>query len=491
MHKSGLVQTVPFAGPHQRRAVAAETDRRTTGSTAWAAIATAAGAWAFYWVGSSRAFSYDGAASVKNFIATPSDFDAFRKHVVFNNHPLLSFLEHLVFDATGSRSEMVMRVLPVTFAAATVGLMLWLLCRPFGLRAAWAGTLLLAVNPVFVGNVREVRGYGLLTLCAVGSTALLVANPTARRRSAYGLVVAAGAATHLYMLPVLFCHVVLIWRRGERLRDWSSAWACAVAVAVLVELPALGSVGARGHRFRPGFPLQLAYNLAGGNAAAAILTGVVLVLAGAACSRRPSVRGVVAAVGAAVAAVVAVLWLWAPDDLYVRMFVWLVPAVALAGAFVAGIRRRGAVLVLAAAIAMLVPQLGGLGTPELANRAVQQYVSAIRRPDDTVCGLGETQGLGPYTFPFTPVESPMRLQGCGIAFMLMPRATGTLLRVAARARFPFACQLRAHTPALVFSHRWLADRPTRRGGREPGCASRHRPGAHTNGSRPVALHAPT
>ncbi len=64
---------------------------------------------------SSRAFSYDAAVSVKNFIATPSALDAFRKHVVFNNHPLLSFLDHLVFDAADSRAERALRVLPVGF----------------------------------------------------------------------------------------------------------------------------------------------------------------------------------------------------------------------------------------------------------------------------------------------------------------------------------------------------------------------------------------
>ena len=457
---------VPFAGPHQDRATAAGTGQVTASSAMRAAVVAGTGAWVFYWIGSSRAFSYDGAVSVKNFIATPSVFDAFRKHVVFNNHPLLSFLEHLVFDATGSRSEMVIRVLPVTFAAATIGLTLWLLCRPFGMRAVCAGTLLLAVNPVFLGNAREVRGYRLLTFAR-----------SARPHSWWRTRPPAGASpTDWWSRPERrrtctcsrCCSAMQrsSRRRGERLRDWSGAWACAVVVAVLVELPAIGSVSARSS-VPPRVPLQLAYNIAGGNVAAAILTGAVLVLAGAACRRRSSYRTVVGAVGAAAATVVAVLWLWAPDDLYVRMFVWLVPAVALAGAFVVRLRRGAAALVLAAAVATLAPQVGHLATPELANRAVKQYVTAIRRPDDTVCGLGETQGLGPYTFPFTTVASPVRLPGCAIVFMLMPRATAAPLRQAARigSRSPVGCPP-THRRSCSPTGGWPSARP------EPAAVSR-------------------
>ncbi len=176
-------------------------------------------------------------------------------------------------------------------------------------------------------------------------------------------------------------------------------------------------------------------------------------------------------VAAAVAAIVGAVWLWAPDDLYVRMFVWLVPAVALAGAFVASRRRGATPLVVAAALATLLPQLNHLATPELANRAVGHYISAVRRPHERVCGIGQTQGLGPYAFSFTKVASPARLRRCDIAFVLMPHLTHARLIAAARSTFGFPCALPAHTTATVFSRRPLPHRAAPSGGRVARCST--------------------
>jgi len=100
---------------------------------------------AVYMVGSNRSFGYDAAATFANFIATPSLLDAFAfrsviptipvTQVATNDHVLLSLASHVIFSLTGSRSEVVYRLLPGLAAGATVGLSTAVLTRRFGLIA--------------------------------------------------------------------------------------------------------------------------------------------------------------------------------------------------------------------------------------------------------------------------------------------------------------------------------------------------------------------
>ena len=416
----------------------------------WAAGATAA-VWALYWIGSSRAFNYDAGLSVRDFIATPSLFDSFSKHVVFNNHPLLSFVDHLVFSATGSSSETTMRLLPVTFAAVTVGLLVWVISERLGLVAAVVAAVVLALNPVFFENGREVRGYSLLTLSAVATTALLLAEPGRWRRAAYAVAGAAGVATHAYMAPVLVCHVLIAWRRGEDLKKWAPVWIGLGLLGVVVHVPQLSSVGARGHLFRPGFPEELAFQLLGGNAVAvALMTPVVAVALWAWRRNRAVLAG-----GAGVVAVVIGLWWWAPRDLYVRMFIWMAPLVAVAAASVIARWRIAAPLVLGAAIAGFVPNVAALRQPEIANRATAQYIADVVTPGEQVCGLGQSvQGMGPYRLRFVDVTRRSQFARCDLAFVLLPSLSPRLLE-AARSNFRYACELPALTPGVVVSRRSL------------------------------------
>src|SRR5437667_12605832 len=86
---------------------------------------------AVYMIGSNRSFGYDAAASFANFIATPSLWDAFAYRCVIptipvtqvatNDHVLASFISHVIFSATGPRSEAGYRLVPALAAGATVG----------------------------------------------------------------------------------------------------------------------------------------------------------------------------------------------------------------------------------------------------------------------------------------------------------------------------------------------------------------------------------
>ncbi|TMD71941.1 MAG: hypothetical protein E6I81_09240, partial [Chloroflexi bacterium] len=138
---------------------------------------------AVYMVGSNRSFGYDAAATFANFIATPSIWDAFAvrsviptipvTQVATNDHVLVSLLSHLIYSATGSRSEVLYRFLPALAAGATVGLSTGALVRRFGLLAGICAGLFIATDPLFVDNSRDLRGYSLAALGSVAGTLLL------------------------------------------------------------------------------------------------------------------------------------------------------------------------------------------------------------------------------------------------------------------------------------------------------------------------------
>src|SRR6266852_8336355 len=90
-------------------------------------IATAAA----YLIGSGRSFGYDAAATFGNFVATPNLIDAFAVHsampsmplksIASNDHVFLSLVSHVIYSLTGSRSEVVYRLMPALAAGGTVG----------------------------------------------------------------------------------------------------------------------------------------------------------------------------------------------------------------------------------------------------------------------------------------------------------------------------------------------------------------------------------
>jgi len=141
---------------------------------------------AVYLIGSGRSYGYDAAATFANFIATPSLVDAFAVHpalpsiplktIASNDHVLLSFISHVIYSATGSRSEVVYRLLPALAAGGTVGVTGTALSRKFGMLAGVSAALYIATDPLFVDNSRDLRGYSLAALCAVLATVLLAAG---------------------------------------------------------------------------------------------------------------------------------------------------------------------------------------------------------------------------------------------------------------------------------------------------------------------------
>src|SRR5512132_1904720 len=117
-----------------------------TGSR-WAGAAAGAATLLLLLVGAGRGYDLDSSLTVGVFVATRSLRDAFTRAFVLNNHVFFSFLDHLVYSATGSQSETTLRLLPIVFTALAVALATGLLSRRFGAVPALAGALVFATNP--------------------------------------------------------------------------------------------------------------------------------------------------------------------------------------------------------------------------------------------------------------------------------------------------------------------------------------------------------
>ncbi len=175
-----------------------------TGPACGVGVGAGAVTFGLYLVGSGRTYDYDSSETVGSFIATPSLLDPFRRQLVYNNHPLFSFLDHLVYSA-GGRSALDLRILPILFGAAVVAIVVEWSARHWGLVGAATAGLVLGANSSFAELSRSVRGYSLLCLSAVVSTLLvdrLLTQPRRLVSTAYIIAVAAGIATHVYMLLV-------------------------------------------------------------------------------------------------------------------------------------------------------------------------------------------------------------------------------------------------------------------------------------------------
>src|SRR5207249_4752459 len=94
-------------------------------------LALGAATAAAYLIGSGRVFGYDSAVTFANFIATPSLLDAFAvstqqptiplAQIAGNDHVLVSLISHLLYSLTGTRSEVVYRLVPALAAGGAVG----------------------------------------------------------------------------------------------------------------------------------------------------------------------------------------------------------------------------------------------------------------------------------------------------------------------------------------------------------------------------------
>jgi hypothetical protein len=422
-------------------------------------VATAA----VYLIGANRSYGYDEAATFANFVATRSLWDAFALHTVLptvpikgvasNDHVLLSFLSHVIYSTTGSRSEAVYRLVPVLAAGGTVGVTTAVLTRRFGTVAGICAGLFIATDPLFVDNGRDLRGYSLAALGCVLVTLILAARWTRWRLVAYALLLGLAISAQLFAIVVLLMHIAWIATRGSwpQLRRLAPAWISAAAIGVAananIQVMELFQHGYPPSIFYPTFPRDLVFFLLG--APVLLPLGLWLSTAVLGLWTLRSERWLWGAI-AVVAVVVAVLWLGLqPAYLYPRFFVFLVPGCAyLMAAAIARWRVLAPLVVVGAAVAgtTLVP---GWTQDPLALPQAAAAVERIHSAGGRACVIhSDEQVLSAYTTDFAVVTRPEQLANCD-AVVVVSWAVDLPLRDLAAQEFPRATLIQASYPAVV------------------------------------------
>jgi hypothetical protein len=422
-------------------------------------VATAA----VYLIGSNRSFGYDAAATFANFVATSSLWDAFAvravlptiplKDIATNDHVLLSLLSHLIYTATGSRSEVAYRLLPALAAGGTVGVTATVLTRRFGLLAGVCAALFLATDPMFVDNGRELRGYSIAALAAVLATVIVAGKWTRWRLVAYAALMGVAIAAQLFTGVVLLIHIVWIATRGSwpEVTRIAPAWIAAALVGLAananIQLLELTQGGVSHGVFYSTFPRDLVFFLVG----APVLLPLGLWLSATALGLwtvrfQPWLWVTIAVV----VVVVGLLWLVVrPDFLYPRFFIFLVPACAYLIA--AGIARWKvlAPVVAAGAVAAVIGQVPGYAEDPLALPQAATVIERIHASGGRPCVIHiDEQVLAAYTKNFAVVSKPEQLAGCD-AVVVVSWNVDLPLRDQAAREFPRATALQAYYPAVV------------------------------------------
>ncbi len=422
-------------------------------------VATAA----LYLIGANRSFGYDAAATFANFVATPSIWDAFAvstvlptiplKSVASNDHVLLSLISHLIYSTTGSRSEIVYRLVPALAGGGVVGVTTAALVQRFGLMAGVAAGLFIATDPLFVDNSRDLRGYSLATLGCVLATLILAGRWTRWRLIAYGLLMGLSIAAQLFAGVVLPMHVAWIITRRSWPQLWqlTPAWVTAavigVAANVNIQLIELVQHGFPASVFYPTFPRDLVLFLVG--APVLIPVGLWLATAGLglwALRAQPWLWAGLAVVALAVAG----LWLGLqPAYLYPRFFIFLVPACAVLMAAAIARWKVLAPVVVAGAVVAAISQIPGYVEDPLALPQAAAAVERIHAAGGQACVIHiDEQVLAAYTKDFSVVSTPEQLAGCS-AVVVVSWNVDLGLRDQAAAEFPRATALQAYYPGVI------------------------------------------
>jgi hypothetical protein len=419
---------------------------------------------AVYLIGSGRSYGYDAAATFANFIATPSLLDAFAVHptlpsiplktIASNDHVLLSLISHVIYSVTGSRSEVVYRLLPALAAGGTVGVTGTALSRKFGMLAGVSAALYIATDPLFVDNGRDLRGYSLAALCAVLATVLLAAGRWTRLRLfGYALLMGLAIAAHVFAVVVLAGHVVWIATRRSMpsLIQLAPAWLVAALIGVAananIEFMVLVQHGFPPSLFYPTFPRDLVLFLLG--APVLLALGLWLSAAGLGLWALRTEPWLWASL-AVIAIVVAILWLGLqPAYLFPRFFIFLVPGCAYLMAAAIARWKVLAPVVLIGAAAASVSQVTGYTEDPLALPQAAAFVERAHAAGERVCVIhADEQVLAAYTTEFTVVSSAEQLSGCD-AVVVVSWNVDLALRGLAAEQFPRTTVLHANYPAVV------------------------------------------
>jgi Dolichyl-phosphate-mannose-protein mannosyltransferase len=439
--------------------------RRRAPALAGAVLGTAS--FVAYLPGLGRSLDFDSAQTVGMFVRPGPPWAAFTRQAVFNNHPFFSFLEQLVRVATGSAGAATMRVLPILCGALTVAVLTWFTARRHGLLAGLVAGTLVAADPTFVSLSRAVRGYSLLTLCAVVATVLVVLDDGSRSRlrdAAYVAVAGLGLATHLYMAPVVAAHAGIVLARGRLDRTWRLRFLGAFAVAALAYVgmagPMVDGMRSHGKVFQSGLPWDVAEMATGGGWATVVVLPLVVLGAAIVLRRRP-------ARGAALALLGFLVVLWAvlqSSALTERFFVWLVPGAAYLAAVAVARIPVAALALVPWAVLVAASVLPRYTDDPTAYRVAAQVVRAANAEGARSCvvavGVPPMKAYLDSPGDFEAIDEPSQLARCDVVVVAAWWPTDAAWyaddkRVieAAERTYPNRMVLRHGDPTLVFSNR--------------------------------------
>lgn len=388
-----------------------------------------------------RSFGYDEGVTYASFINGGSLRRALFTQVVFNNHPTFSATQAIAWRL-GFAGETAQRLGPALAASLTVGLVVWYSTRRLGAVAGLSAGIVLALNPMFLGQARQLRGYALSALAVVVAGLLLErswSDPRRRWLVAQTAAMVIAVTTHAYaVLPILMLAVATLALgrlRGEHVAAWTIGAIAAIALQSPLVDDAVAASRGGGTVFYDDAPVLLARSFLGWEWPAVILGGAA-VLAGAIAIARRSNRHLAAVAGgyAVLAAVVALLWLvLQPRDFYGRFFITVLPLLAyLTARGVALLPRwwqEAAVVALAVALvpgaaAILDEQPTIRDGGEVANRAL----AAGLEP----CGRN-AEPLLVYAPPIRLISGQGDYETCDVFINVL--GAGGELRAAADARF--------------------------------------------------------
>lgn len=202
-----------------------------------AGAAVGAVTFAAYMVGSGRAYGYDAAVTVDQFV-TRGWSTPFTEQTVYNNHPLFSLVEHAVYVVAGS-SEPVLRAAPCLFAAMAVGLLVWYLGERWGLAAGVAAGVVLTANPMLVPLARDVRGYSLAVLALVVAGIALAED----RPNMFAVAAFVAVGTHLHAVVPVGLAVLWLIGSGRFSPRWRVPLYAAGLASVLVYVGMVDELG--------------------------------------------------------------------------------------------------------------------------------------------------------------------------------------------------------------------------------------------------------
>ena len=352
-----------------------------------------------------RGFNYDESLAVSTVISRGSAKVALTEAYVFNNHPLFAALQSEWWDLAGA-GETRQRILPVFFGALAVALLAGWCTRRFGALAGVSAAAIVIVNPMFVTYARALRGYSLALLGVVVAVLALVeyvrqgAPPNQRGRKllafhALGIVVAMG--THVFsgvaIGSVGLASFLILRTLDLRL---VRTWLISATVTVLLYLPTLRDLASTAETgsefFRPWFGRVVLSELLGRSTVTAAASGGLFVYAVLTLivARQPHRRIGIAVLLATSLVAGQILFVWllvAPEHLYPRFFLSVVPLLAAIASFAVSVRPTLVVVVAIAVLASLGSVLDERSRTT-GHKDAGAIVAAVDSMGGRVCAVG-------------------------------------------------------------------------------------------------------